>query len=185
MKNLKYKFVKNEYGVVSSKSEINEITRNRNKEIRRAKEQLKKEKADPVKKQELLKMANPSKAGIHIPKPFKFKDVRSRSRLEDVKESARRRSDPDFYPKRMTKMHETFIRELEEAFNSDANWLVDQIKNMNPDDFVELYKKYPSFDFQIFYILKYVDEWYQHKYLLEMVRDFKRYERETNDLKDF
>jgi transcription-repair coupling factor (superfamily II helicase) len=183
--NLKFQFVKNEFGVVATKSELNEITRNRNKEIRVAKEKLKQEKKDPIRKQELLKMADPSRAGIHIPKPFNFKEVKSRTRLEDIAETSKRRSDPEFYNKRSEKMKDTFIRELEEAFNSDANYLVEQLKTMNPDEFLDLYKKYPSFDFQIFYILKYVDDFEQNKYLLEMVRDFKRYERENHDLKDF
>jgi hypothetical protein len=49
-----------------------------------------------------------------------------------------------------------------------------------------MYKMYPSFDFQIFYIMKYVNESEQDKYLREMERDFERYEREEQPrLKEF
>jgi hypothetical protein len=185
--NQRFQFVKNEHGVVASKSLLNEISRNRKKEILLAEKKLKEIKSNPVAHQELLKMAEPQRGGgVHIPKPFNFKEVRSKGRLEDLVESTKRRSDPKFYDKRTNKMYETFIDELEKAFNSDSNWLVDKIKSMSPDEFLDMYKMYPSFDFQIFYILKYVNESEQDKYLREMERDFERYEREEQPrLKEF
>lgn len=185
--NQRYKFVKNEFGVAASQSLINEINRNRNREIKAAKEELKKRKKDPKVKQELLKMAKPDSLGVHIPKKFNFKEVRSNLRLEDIMETTKRRSDPEFYPKRMVKMQETFINELEKAFNSDANWLIDKIREMSPDEFLNMYGKYNSFDFRVFYILKYVDEFEANKYLHEMERDFERYQTDerAKDLKDF
>jgi hypothetical protein len=185
--NQRYQFVKNEFGVVASKSLLNEITRNRKKEILLAEKKLKEISENPSAKQELLKMADPQRGGgVHIPKPFNFKEVRSRGRLEDLLETTRRRSDPKFYDKRTSKMHEVFIEELEKAFNSDANELVNKLKSMSPDEFLDMYKMYPSFDFQIFYILKYVNENEQDKYLREMERDFERYEREEQPrLKEF
>jgi hypothetical protein len=185
--NQRFQFVKNEHGVVASKSLLNEISRNRKKEILLAEKKLKEIKANPVANQELLKMAEPQRGGgVHIPKPFNFKEVRSRGRLEDLVESTRRRSDPKFYDKRTIRMQEVFIEELEKAFNSDANSLVDKIKSMTPDEFIDMYKMYPSFDFRIFYILKYVNEGEQDKYLREMERDFERYEREEQpSVKEF
>jgi hypothetical protein len=193
--NQRFQFVKNEHGVVASKSLLNEISRNRNREIRVAEQKLKDMENKPVYHKgelvsrqglEILKLAGPDRAGIHIPKQFNFKDVRSRGRLDDLLKTTRKRADPNFFDKRTSKMHEVFIEELEKAFNSDSNWLVDKIKSMSPDDFIDMYKMYTSFDFQIFYILKYVNEGEQDKYLREMERDFERYEREEQPrLKEF
>jgi hypothetical protein len=135
----------------------------------------------------MLKMAEPKRGGgVHIPKPFNFKEVRSKGRLDDLLETTKRRSDPKFYDNRTIKIHETFIKELEQAFNSDADWLIDKIQRMSLEDFSDMYKMYPSFDFQIFYIMKYVNEGEQDKFLKEMERDYLRYEREEQpSLKEF
>jgi hypothetical protein len=185
--NQRFQFVKNEHGVVASKSLLNEISRNRKKEILLAERKAKEIKEDPIAKQEMLKMADPKRGGgIHIPKPFNFKEVRSKGRLDDLLETTKRRSDPKFYDNRTIKIHETFIRELEQAFNSDADWLIDKIQRMSLEDFSDMYKMYPSFDFQIFYIMKYVNEGEQDKFLKEMERDYLRYEREEQpSLKEF
>jgi hypothetical protein len=49
-------------------------------------------------------MAEPKRGGgVHIPKPFNFKEVRSKGRLDDLLETTKRRSDPKFYDNRTLK----------------------------------------------------------------------------------
>jgi hypothetical protein len=193
--NQRFQFLKNEFGVVASKSEINKIKRDTKKAQRIAETIIKEREQKPIihngkivstHKQEMLKMAHPNRGGFHVPKDFDFNAIRTPKRLEEVKENMEKRSKGEFYSKRTEKMYETFIQELEEAFNSDANDLVEKLRNMNPDDFLDMYQMYNSFDFMTFYTMKYSDEEQQNVFLRRMERDVERYEKgEQYSLKGF
>lgn len=186
--NQRYQFVKNEHGIVASKSLLNEIKRDTKAAQNVAKREIEKMKKNVTveQKQEMLKMKEPMKVPIHIPVNFDFTKIRSKGRLKNIAENVKRRADPNFYNKRTKTMQETFIRELEESFNSDANWLVEQLKKMNPDDFLDMYKMYNSFDFRTYYTMRGMNENAHDIFLKRMERDFQRYQRgDDYSLKDF
>jgi hypothetical protein len=80
-----------------------------------------------------------------------------------------------FYRDRSKKMQDTFIRELAEAFNSDANDLIEKLKKLDPEEFLDMYNMYESFDFPNFYLMEYVDDSVQDMYLRKMETDLERY----------
>jgi hypothetical protein len=193
--NQRFQFVKNDFGVVASKSEISKIKRDTKKAQRIAETLIKEREVKPIihngkivstHKQEMLKMAHPNRGGFHVPSDFDFSKVRSKGRLEEVKENMEKRSKGEFYSKRTQKMYDTFLRELEMSFNSDADDLIEKLKKMNPDDFLDMYQMYNSFDFMTFYSTKYSDEEQQNVFLRRMERDVERYEKgEQYSLKGF
>ena len=146
--NLHYQFVKNEYDVVITKKDLNEITRLRNQEIRIAKAMHKKAEKKPVIKgnkvvttqgQLMKQMGKPSIAGVAIPKPFDFKKIRTPRRLKEVIENTKKKADPKHYDKRAERMRDNWIDMISGSLNSDADELVARIREIPPDDFLELY----------------------------------------------
>lgn len=149
--NLHYQFVKNEYDVVISKKDLNEITRLRNQEIRVAKAMHKKAENKPVIKgnkvvttqgQLMKQMGRPSIGGVSIPKKFDFKKIRTERRLKEVKENAKKKSDPKHYDKRMERMKLNWMTMISGSLNSDADELVKRIEDIPPDDFLEIYNMF-------------------------------------------
>lgn len=186
--NQHYQFVKGDMGVVLSKAEITKYKI----ELKRAQRLIDKMNKEQAKKpllsggkvigsqgQEMLQMSE-SKRGFTRPKDFNINKIPSRQRFEEMRKNVRKRSNPKVFDKRMEQMRETFIDELEKAFNSDANWLVEQFQSMPVEDFYELYKANTEMDFQLFYIMKYMDESQQNEELGRLERIVERYHK--NDL---
>jgi hypothetical protein len=162
--NTKFQFKKNKYNVVASKNLLNTAERDTKRAQRRADEENKKNENKPIISDgkiigtygQLQKMQAPSK--INRPANFNFGNMRNNERLRDVVNNMHRKADPSHYNRRAEKMRDTYIRELYDAFNSDADYLVSILKAMNPEDFLEMYKIEDAYDFQLFYIMKYMDE---------------------------
>ena len=153
--NYQYQYVKNDYGVVASKKQLFEIEQKTKKAQRIAEKKLKEAKALPFysggKEQGTVGMQRPNKSGVTVPKKFDFKQVRSQGRLKDVEESLEKKSKSDYYEQRNKIMMDNFIDVLGKSYNSQAEQLIDEIKQMNPDDFYELYLMFDEFDFMLFY----------------------------------
>ena len=157
--NLNYQFVTNIHGVTTSKKHINELTRMRKREQRRANEELAKQMDKTISQggkvyttvaQRTLHMSVPDVTGVTIPKDFDFKKVRSQSRLKEVEEVGLRRQQPEYYDGRKIQMKENFISLLEQTFDGDSDELSGRLRSMTPDDFYELYISHEEFDFDLY-----------------------------------
>lgn len=159
--NQNYQFVKNKYGIVASKAKINEIEKN-TKEAQRIVDEQREEIEDKPfisgGKQygtvgQRMQILSPSQVtGISRPSDFNFDDVRSYARLRTLDEGMAEKATPDYYDRRMSKMHQNFIEIVEKSFNSDwlSDKLVERLKKIPPDDFFELYLTFNEISFEYF-----------------------------------
>ena len=92
--NTEYQFKKNEYGVVASKKEINQIERDTKRAQKIAEELQKKASEKPFISggkeqgtvgQRMMQMGKPNTAGIYRPPDFNFDKIRSKKQLEEKK----------------------------------------------------------------------------------------------------
>lgn len=157
--NLTYQYKKNKYDVVASKKEINKITRDTKKAQTIAQNLINKQEDKPFIQggkqygtvgDRTRHMSAPDVTGIHVPKDFKFEDVRNKGRLDTLKESREKRATPEHYDNKMEDMKNNFISILEQSFNSNADELVDKLKDVNPHDFYDMYTRFSEFDFKLF-----------------------------------
>lgn len=193
--NQKFQFVKNEYGIVTTKSDITKITLKNQRARRLAKEKIKEVESKEMEgggtvKEHAERFARPSVVhGITVPGEFKFSEVRSYSRLKTLRESAEKRSTPLYFDERMNTMKNNFITMLEESMNSDSDKLVEIINQMDSAKFFDLYTRYKSFDFDVWYSTEGVhgaEEEDTTNHINKMLNDIERYERNENkDLKSF
>lgn len=145
--NQEYQFRKNEYGVVASVKELNEIKRNTKKAQKIAKEKIDKamkldfyvegERQGKVKDRIKL-MKKEEVAGVSVPVDFDFDKIQTRKRLEDKAGFMEERATGDYYRKKDIQMKENFISMIQQGFNSDADEVIEKLKKIPPDDFVEL-----------------------------------------------
>ena len=158
--NQRYQFVKNKFGVVATQSEITRMELANARERRIAEQIIKEAEKKPfisggkeqgTVEQRMLQMGRPNAAGISMPPKFDFSKIRTRDTFVRKKKRAKERGGRQYYDRRMEKMKQTFIEQLEEAFNSDADYLTELIKKMSAQDFYEVYLQFDEFDFNIFY----------------------------------
>lgn len=158
--NTNYQFVKNKYGVVASKKEINEARRTANIARRVAKKVEKQVANKPFMqggkesgtvKQRMLQMGKPNVAGIYIPPKFDFDKIHSRRQFTEKVENLTERSDPQFLNKRAEKMKENYIKSLNENFNSDSNDVIQMVLQVPASDFFELYIMNDEMEFAYHY----------------------------------
>lgn len=158
--NTEYQFVKNEYDVVASKKELNQIERATKRAQRVADKKIKEQLDRPTfhdgkkigtVKDRTMYMKEADVTGIHRPSDFDFKKVRNRRRLDDIKTSMEKRQNEQYYDERNKRMLENFINTLSGHFNSDADDLIKELRTINPDDFYGLYlSNFTVFDFNIY-----------------------------------
>lgn len=154
--NLNYQFVKNDYGTVASKKELNQITRDIKKAQRLADEKIKSIEKLPFAQggtvgQRLPMFGRNNPSGITRPKDFNFGRVRSKSDLDRIAERARQKSTEKYYDQRNWQMRENFKEILGLSFHSDADNLVELVDKIHPDDFYEIYQMhFDIFDFDLY-----------------------------------
>lgn len=159
--NLRFQFKKNPYGVVASKAELAEIERKNRIAIQNAKRELKRIEKLPVYLrgekiatvgQRAQLMANPAREhGISVPNKFDFSKIRTKYDLERVKRMMEKKAEREYYHRRRTIMQQNYIDMLEKSFNSDADQIVELVKQMSPDEFYEMYLQEVNLDFDLFY----------------------------------
>lgn len=147
--NQRYQFVKNEYGLVMNKKELNELIRISKQNQRLAKQKIKealnldalknKQKEVQRLKEQTLMLGEANVTGITVPPIFNFKQFRTTRTLKRAIDNIYKRSNPEFYDTRSERMKDNFIRSLEGSFNSNADKLVSMLRNMSGQDFYELY----------------------------------------------
>lgn len=166
--NTNYQFVKNKYDVVASKKQLYKIEQDTKEAQRIAKEEIKKHLDKPVyhkgKKigtveDRTLHMSTPDVTGVRVPKDFDFQTVRNKQRLVDIEKSMQSKAYPEHYEWKKEQMKMNFITQLEKAFNSDADELVDMLAQIPPDDFYDMYLQEPDlFHFDYFYKNEMLDD---------------------------
>lgn len=158
--NTEYQFKKNEYGVVASKKEINQIERDTKKAQKIAEELQKKASEKPFISggkeqgtvgQRMMQMGRPNTGGIYRPPDFDFDKIRTKKQLQEKKKNMEERSDPDFVDKRAERLKENYIKLLGEKYNSDADDLIDSIRSIPGGDFYELFLMYEELQFEFEY----------------------------------
>lgn len=197
--NLNYQYVKNPYDVVATKAQINKIERDTRRAQNLAKKEIKKQLDKPVirdgeqtgtVRDRTRYMSEPDVLGITVPKDFNFKTVRNPQRLRDIEKGMKNRSESEYYDERKERMRDNFIKMLEETYNSDSEELIKELEDFDPDNFYDLYVRFPDqFNFEIYYINEISDE-IDDKHLNDInkmigfVKDYKGGKMNT-DLKGF
>lgn len=158
--NTNYQFKKNEFGVVASVKELNEIKKANKRARKVAKEISKKMEDKPfisggkqygtVKDRQQM-MGKPNTGGIYVPPIFKFENVRSRRELEDKRKNLTERSEPKFFDKRAEDLKKNYINMIEETFNSDGEELKRKIEEIPSDEFFEMFLMFDELQFEYFY----------------------------------
>jgi hypothetical protein len=156
--NLHYQFIKNDKGVSASKALINKIQRDTKTAQRIADKKIEEinklsntPQGERLAQRRFLSGREQNVTGISRPRDFNFNNIHSHRQLMDRAENARKKSTPDYYDERNETMRNNFVEILELSFNSDVSDVVDMIKQMNPDDFYELYLIYfDTFDFALY-----------------------------------
>lgn len=183
--NLTYQFKKNIYGVVASKKLINQLERDNKRNQRIAEEASKQAENKPFISgnkeqgtvgQRMLQMGRPNVGGITRPPDFDFNTIRNYDRLKRVQENINRRSDPEYYDKRKETMKDNFIYTLGLSFNSNADELVKELRNIPADDFFEMYLMFDEFDFT-YYDSENVGAVHDEDKIQQMLSYIERYKR--------
>lgn len=145
-----YQFVKNRYGVVASKKEINVLESQAEQARRNAQKYIEKHKS-PVAEQRRALLKNENYAGVNLPNKFKFETIQSRRMLEKKKEYLGKMSEPTYYDERLLNMLENYKKILKLTFGSDSDEVIELLNQTSPEDFYELYEMYfESFNFAIY-----------------------------------
>lgn len=157
--NWKYSFIKNKNGVSISRKEKNELERKTKIAQQKAKKRLKEAEKLPFiagGKQygtvgdRITQMANTNELGIYVLKDFNFDAIQNQSQLRMKRNQIEKKVNPDEINKTMTTMQRNFITVLEHSFNSDAEELIEKLKHIPADDFLEMYYMFEEFDFALY-----------------------------------
>lgn len=160
--NKKFQFVKNENGISASKQEIEELKKN-TIEAQKYTDKMKAEIENKPffssgKKQGTVGEQRPNASGLTRPEDFDFSKIKSRKQFEYKKEKMRERASLEYYENRTEEMQQNFMKRLLEAYNSDAQTVVDELKKVSPDDFYEMYLMFDEFDFNLYYPIEGVED---------------------------
>lgn len=188
--NLHYQFKKNQYDVVATKKEIIDVERNTKKAQEIADKYINEAKDKPyfvggkregTVGQQMMQMGKPNAGGITRPKDFDFSKVKTRKDLEVKFESMEKRAYPEYYDWRKEQMKMNFMKMLEKSFNSDADELIDELANIPPDDFYEIYLMFGEFEFT-YYPVEGVDDGGKLNDVNKMLSYLERYREGKIDL---
>lgn len=152
--NTRYQFKKNKNGLVQTVAQINEFKRLNRLERQHAKDKQKKMANMPFMHngeqvgtvgQRFGMMKRPKNIGFSVPAKFDFENFHSYYELEKRKEIMIKRADPNNFDNRLNNFVKRYIVGLEEMFNSDANGVIDKIKQIPEAVFYDMYIKYGVF----------------------------------------
>lgn len=189
--NTAYQFVKNKYGVVISKKELNKIKRDSKLAQTQAKKvQNKAAKLPFIADGEVVStvgqrsqlMGKPNTGGITIPKDFNFDTIQSNYQLDKKKKNLEDRSKPDFFNKRAELLKENYIKAIRENYNSLGDELIEEIKDVDANDFFELFIQHDDLQFEYVYTEEQNEESLEEK--MNVIERYKRGEI-SMDLKGF
>jgi hypothetical protein len=153
-----YQFEKNQYGIVGSEKLLHQIDKDtKDAQYLADKERAKlenlpffsrfKKQAETTSQRIAISGDESRKTGVYRPDEFNFVNIRDISSLLDKSENVHVKAHEEYYDKRKEKMKENFIKILQSQFNSDADELVQKIRNIPADYFYEMYIMFDEFDF--------------------------------------
>lgn len=146
--NLNYQYVKNDNGLVLNKKVLNQVKRANKKNQQEAKAKKKEiENLDFIKnskrqkaiRERMIILGEENVTGISIPADFDFNQFKTPRSLDRAIKNIMKRNDPKYYNRKNEILQDNFIRSLEGTFNTLADDLVNRLREINPDDFYELY----------------------------------------------
>jgi Phi-29 DNA terminal protein GP3 len=199
--NLNYQFIKNPHGISISKSRKNAIERNVKAVQRHVDQEIKRRESMPFISggkvqgtvgQRMLQMARPM--DVHRPKDFNFNDIKNIQRLRDIERNMANKADPKKRDEKAERWKNMFIETLERTFNSDADDIIDKIRQMSGQDFYDMYQVVDEFSFDYYdpspqegYDGMMIDEGNKLRELRNLEAGYERYMRGEYgpSLKDF
>lgn len=142
-----YRYVKNEHGLVVSretynklKNEIAQINKENKKRLKQIeKKQFKSRGKNTDEKVRDRKLMGDTRYNEFKPKKFNFNRFRNKQELKEYEKSLKQKTDPKFYDKKAKRYKENYITGLENIFGKMGKKLIKKIKNMDTDDFMNLY----------------------------------------------
>ena len=158
--NFDYQFVKNPFGTVASKKELNEMKRKTKIAQERARKLISGQMDKPwifkgqvrsTQGQRMQMMGGPAEAaGVTVPPDFDFNKMRTQRQFTERKEAIDKRMDVDYYDRKMERMQLNFMDILSLSFGPDADELLILLNELTPKEFWEIYQMFEGFDFALY-----------------------------------
>ena len=158
--NLDYQYVKNAFGTVASKKELNEMKRKTKIAQERARKLISGQMDKPwifkgqvrsTQGQRMQMMGGPAEAaGVTVPPDFDFNKMRTQRQFTERKEAIDKRMDVDYYDRKMERMQLNFMDILSLSFGPDADELLILLNELTPKEFWEIYQMFEGFDFALY-----------------------------------
>ena len=154
--NLDYQYVKNPFGTVASKKELNEMKRKTRIAQDRARKLISgqidkpwivKGKVRSTQGQRMQMMATDDVGGVTVPPDFDFNKMRTQRQFTDRVEAINNRIEPEYYDRKMERMQLNFMDILSLSFGEEADELLILLNELTPKEFWELYDMFGEFDF--------------------------------------
>jgi hypothetical protein len=158
--NIRFKYEKNEYGVVANIQEIREAEQYTKLAQKKAKELQSRMEDKPYfhKGEEIgtvgerrRMLGESEKLSYRPPADFNFSKMKSRKDFEERLEIMEEKATGKFYEEKTEQMLENYIKKVKETFNSDGDNLVALLETISPDDFYELYNMNKEMEFSYYY----------------------------------
>lgn len=158
-RNRDYQFVKNKYGVVASKTildqakaytkEAQDLT---TKFIDGIKNHPTYRKGEPVGTvEELIAMRGESEGvGLNPPRDFNFDTIQTPKKLDERIENMARKSTPEYYQEAKERMQNNYIEILKLSLNSGADPLIEKISGLDPETFYQMWLQISEIDFNLY-----------------------------------
>lgn len=158
--NMRYQFETNDKGVLLSKQEISQMTRQVKRIQKRIETENKRLSELPFiqggkqygtvgNRMGLLKHDS-DVTNLNAPLDFNVNRFRDRKSVDRRLDDLDRMAERDYLTKRRAQVKENFIFTLERSFNSDAEKLVERIRQIDSDDFYEMFLMYEEIDFKLY-----------------------------------
>ena len=158
--NLDYQYVKNPFGTVASKKELNEMKRKTRIAQDRARKLISgqvdkpwifKGKVRATQGQRMEQLAGDAEAaGVTVPPDFDFDKMRTQQQFRERVEAIDRRNEPEYFDRKMARMQLNFMDILSLSFGPDADELLILLNELTPKEFWEVYQMFEGFDFALY-----------------------------------
>ena len=152
--------MKNPFGTVASKKELNEMKRKTKIAQERARKLISGQMDKPwifkgqvrsTQGQRMQMMGGPAEAaGVTVPPDFDFNKMRTQRQFTERKEAIDKRMDVDYYDRKMERMQLNFMDILSLSFGPDADELLILLNELTPKEFWEIYQMFEGFDFALY-----------------------------------
>ena len=142
-----FRYVKNKHGVVvpretynKLKQEVAQLNKENKKRLRKIeKKKFKSRGKETDENVRDRKLMGDTRYNEFKPKKFNFDRFRNKKELEEYEKSLKQKTNPKFYVKREKRYKKNYVTGLKNIFGKMSDKLVDKIKKMDLDDFMDLY----------------------------------------------